>query len=61
MQTDDSFLAFCRNATDAQLLEILRREYSAGRRFDYMTAERAATERGWSYTEIKAARSERTL
>lgn len=49
-----SFKAFCRNATDAQLEEILAREWEASRfalgdrMWDYMAALFVANERGWA-------------
>jgi hypothetical protein len=45
---DQSFVQFCRNATDAQLETILQQEWAAFEHRDYASAEAAATERGWT-------------
>ena len=45
---DDDFVQYCRQATDAQLANILRDEYNAYQHRDYPSARIAAAERGWT-------------
>lgn len=44
---DNEFVAFCRQATDFQLENILKFEWDAFKHRDYKSAEKAAIERGW--------------
>lgn len=47
-ELDEDFVGFCRGASDAQLREILRREWSAHEHRDYPSALVVAVERGWT-------------
>ena len=44
---DVDFVQYCRQCTDAQLEEVLKREYEAFQQRDYASACIAAAERGW--------------
>lgn len=44
---DQDFIAFCQLATDAQLENILRKEFQATRTEDYAGACLVASQRGW--------------
>jgi hypothetical protein len=46
-EINDDFVEFCRNATDRQLENILKKEYEAWQHRDYPSARIAAAERGW--------------
>jgi hypothetical protein len=48
MSIDQDFANYCRQCTDAQLAEVLRREYGRFRHGDYDSAMVVAGERGWS-------------
>lgn len=43
----NDFELFCRNATDRQLENIIKKEWDAGRLDDYRAAKREAKRRGW--------------
>lgn len=44
---DEDFVQYCRQCTDAQLKEVLRKEWDAHQHRDYASARVAAAERGW--------------
>lgn len=44
---DKDFVQFCRQATDTQLENILKKEWYAYQHRDYDSAVRASMERGW--------------
>lgn len=44
---DEDFVQYCRTLTDAQLEEVLRKEWAAFEHRDYPSAVVAAGERGW--------------
>ena len=44
---DENFIQFCRQATDTQLENILRKEYTRHKHGDYDNVRIAAAERGW--------------
>lgn len=46
--TDEDFTLYCRTLTDAQLEEVLRKEWAAFEHRDYPSAVVAAAERGWT-------------
>jgi hypothetical protein len=45
---DDDFVLFCNQATDAQLVNIIRDEFNAYQHRDYPSALKAAAQRGWT-------------
>lgn len=60
MQYDDDFAQFCRNASDDQLQNILRKEWEgqqrdADREGCYLAALVIATERGWTVNRGEVA------
>jgi hypothetical protein len=44
---DEDVIQYCRQCTDAQLEEVLSKEYDAYEHRDYYSARIAAAERGW--------------
>ena len=44
---DEDFVQYCRQCTDQQLENVLRKEYDAYQHRDYPSARVAAAERGW--------------
>lgn len=50
---DNDFVNYCRQCTDAQLEEVLRKEYEAFEHRDYPSAQLAAAERGWTVVKGK--------
>lgn len=47
-ELDEDVVDFCRGASDAQLREILRKEWTAHNHRDYPSARVVAAERGWT-------------
>lgn len=44
---DEDFVQYCRQCTDSQLKEVLKKEFEAYQQRDYPSARIAAAERGW--------------